>query len=133
MIQLNQALQYWFVLQLQPGTKEFLSQNVWISNPSWHDIHSAFGALQQSSGLLNTLSAPEIKVICHWNTKLKTVYSNFYNTISIIFYHALPIASWLNRNSLNVFLALQVHNNLIKITKMRQNVDNFMAPDSVKI
>ena len=49
-----------YMVQLHPETKGCLSQNISISNPSWQEKQSATGALQQSSGLLNTLKESEI-------------------------------------------------------------------------
>ena len=49
-----------YIVQLHPETKGCLSQNASISTPSWQEKQSATGALQQSSGLLNTLKESEI-------------------------------------------------------------------------
>ena len=49
-----------YMVQLHPETKGCLSQNVSISTPSWQEKQSATGALQQSSGWLNTLKESEI-------------------------------------------------------------------------
>ena len=60
MFQSYDFISSFYIVQLHPETKGCLSQNVSISIPSWQEKQSATGALQQSSGLLNTLKESEI-------------------------------------------------------------------------